>query len=51
MFPPKGPGGMTGTALAPAGHTPIVPMNGSIGIATLSPSHVTSPPVRSKIFR
>ena len=28
MLPPNVPGGITGCALAPAGQTPIVPMNG-----------------------
>jgi hypothetical protein len=37
MFPPNVPGGITATALAPAGQTPIVPKNGASGIATLSP--------------
>ena len=36
MFPPNVPGGITATALAPAGQTPIVPKNGASGIATLS---------------
>ena len=36
MLPPKFPGGITGCALAPAGQTPIVPRNGSIGMAMSS---------------
>ena len=34
--PPKTPGGMIGCPLAPAGHTPIVPRNGSSGIVMSS---------------
>ena len=36
MLPPNVAGGITGFALAPAGHTPIVPKNGASGIATSS---------------
>jgi hypothetical protein len=51
MLPPKRPGGMTGTALAPAGQTPIVPKNGASGIATLSPMYAKLPLEMSKIRR
>ena len=51
MFPPKMPGGMIGVPLAPAGQTPIVPMNGSSGTVMSSRKWVTSPSVRSKTRR
>ena len=50
-LPPKLPGGITGTALAPAGQTPIVPKNGASGIATSSRIQAKSAPEMSKIFR
>ena len=51
MLPPNVPGGITGCSLAPAGQTPIVPKNGSSGIATSSRRYATVPAVRSKIRR
>ena len=51
MFPPKMPGGITGWAEAPAGHTPIVPKNGSTGIAMSSRMYATSPWERSNTRR
>ena len=36
MLPPNVPGGIIGWALAPAGQTPIVPMNGVSGITMSS---------------
>ena len=51
MLPPNRPGGITATAEASAGQTPIVPMNGVSGIATSSPKRATSPLEMSKIFR
>ena len=50
MFPPNVPGGITGCALAPAGHTPIVPRNGSSGIVA-GPSWATAPLEMSKMRR
>jgi hypothetical protein len=51
MLPPNVPGGITGCALAPAGHTPIVPKNGVSGITMSSRMYATSPNERSKIRR
>jgi hypothetical protein len=51
MLPPNVPGGITGWRLAPAGQTPIVPKNGSSGIAMSSRMYATSPCERSKVRR
>jgi hypothetical protein len=51
MLPPNVPGGMTATALAPAGQTPIVPKNGASGIAMSSRMYAKSPFEMSKILR
>ena len=50
-LPPNVPGGITGCALAPAGQTPIVPMNGVSGTMMSSRKGVTSPRLRSKTRR
>ena len=51
MLPPNVPGGITGTALAPAWQTPIVPKNGASGIAMSSRTYAKSPLEMSKIRR
>lgn len=51
MLPPNVPGGMTGTALAPAAQTPMVPKNGASGTAMSSRTYATSPLEMSKIRR
>ena len=51
MFPPNVPGGITACAAAPAGQTPIVPKNGSTGIAMSSRRNAYLPSVRSKMRR
>ena len=51
MFPPNVPGGITSCAAAPTGQTPIVPKNGSTGIAMSSRRYANLPSERSKMRR